>query len=108
MRSKVVKILKWIAALAAASLFTVLAVRAYDAQRSDPLELWHSFVPHELTASAIAKADWKQYLAAEQRVFDETRVNVTDKLPPAARDNANRYYDGSPIYPGKFATDWNR
>ncbi|MET0442404.1 MAG: alpha/beta hydrolase, partial [Casimicrobiaceae bacterium] len=100
--------LKWIAALAAASLFTVLAIRAYDAQRSDPLELWHTFVPHELTASVIAKADWKQYLAAEQRVFDETRVNVTDKLPPAARDNANRYYDGSPIYPGKFATDWNR
>ena len=30
-------------------LLTVLTVRAVEAWRGPPLELWHSFVPHELT-----------------------------------------------------------
>ena len=108
MKAKAIRLVKWIAALSAASLVTVLAVRAWDAQRGDPLELWHTFVPHELTAKEIDQADWQKYLVAEQRLFDEVRANVTDKLPEAARDEANRYYAGAPIYPGKFATDWNR
>ncbi len=33
---------------------------------------------------------------------------MTDKLDPESRDPANRYFADSPIYPGKFAQDWNR
>jgi alpha-beta hydrolase superfamily lysophospholipase len=33
---------------------------------------------------------------------------VTDKLEPETRNAANRYFAGSPIYPGNFAHDWNR
>jgi alpha-beta hydrolase superfamily lysophospholipase len=36
------------------------------------------------------------------------RTEVTDKLDAEARVPGNRYYDGSPIYPGHFAQDWNR
>ena len=39
-------------------LLTVLVVRAYDSQRGPPLELWHTYVPHELTAAEIDKSDW--------------------------------------------------
>jgi alpha-beta hydrolase superfamily lysophospholipase len=100
--------LKWAAVVLAVSAITLLAVRAFDAQRGPPLELWHTFIPHELSADEIDKADWKQYLAAEERAFSEVRTEVTDRLSPQARDESNRYDATSPIYPGKFATDWNR
>ena len=108
MRSTLLKVLKWTAALLGASLLTLLAVRVYDSQRGPPLERWHTFVPHEMTAEQIRDSDWKNYLAAEQRLFDEVRVNVTDKLDPESRNAANRYFSGSPVYPGHFAQDWNR
>jgi hypothetical protein len=44
------------------SLVTLLAYRAYESQRGPPLQLWHTHVPHELTAAEIDKADWKSYL----------------------------------------------
>ena len=102
------KLLKWAVTLVAVILATVLAVRAWDAQRGPPLELWHTFVPHEMSAAEIAHADWTQYLAAEQRAVAEVRTEVTDKLGPEARTSANRYFSGSPIYPPAFVQDWNR
>lgn len=108
MVSRAVKVAKWAAVVVLVGLLTVLAVRAFDAQRGPPLALWHTFVPHELSAAEIDKADWAQYLANEQKILDEVRAQVTDKLPDDAKDEGNRYYAGSPIYPGKFATDWNR
>jgi alpha-beta hydrolase superfamily lysophospholipase len=102
------RLLRWGIAAIAIVLATVLAVRAWDAQRGPPLELWHTHVPHELSAREIAQADWTQYLAAEQRAIAEVRTEVTDKLEPEARTSANRYFSGSPIYPPGFAQDWNR
>ena len=108
MGSKLVKLFKWAAVLLVVSITTLLAVRAYDSQTGPPLELWHTYVPHELTATEISKADWAAYLAAENRIFDEVRAEVTQKLEPEARNPANRYFEGSPIYPGNFVQDWNR
>jgi alpha-beta hydrolase superfamily lysophospholipase len=100
--------LKWIALQLALLLAAVLAWSAFSATRGPPLELWHTVVPHEMTATQIDQADWKAYLAAEARVIDEVRAEVTDKLPPEARIDSNRYFADSPIYPGRFEQDWNR
>jgi len=77
---KVVKWLKRTVLVLAVSVLTLLAVRAYDAQRRGPLEPWHTYVPHELTAKELAKADWNDYLAAERAIFESLRVQVTQKL----------------------------
>jgi alpha-beta hydrolase superfamily lysophospholipase len=108
MASMVVRLLKRGAVLAAVIALTLLAIRAYDAQRGPPLEAWHTYVPPELTGKEIAKADWMAYLAAENAAFDGVRAEVTQKLDPEVRQPANRYFEGSPIYPGRFADDWNR
>jgi alpha-beta hydrolase superfamily lysophospholipase len=108
MTARIARLLKWVGVVAGVSLATVLVLRAWDSQRGPPLELWHTFIPQEMTAAEIAKADWTQYLAAEQKIADEVRREVTDKLDPEARDPANRYFADSPIYPGRFARDWNR
>lgn len=87
---------------------TLLAVRAYDAQRGPPLQLWHTHVPHDMRAADIDKADWAAWLKAEEAVFREVRTEVVDKLDAASRTASNRYFAGSPIYPGSFKQDWNR
>uniref|UniRef100_A0A182S9K7 Hydrolase_4 domain-containing protein n=1 Tax=Anopheles maculatus TaxID=74869 RepID=A0A182S9K7_9DIPT len=61
-----------------------------------------------MRADAIDKASWADYLKAENAIFEEVRLNVTDKLDSSAQTSLNRYYAGSPIYPEKFPTDWNR
>ncbi|HEX6015232.1 MAG TPA: alpha/beta fold hydrolase, partial [Geminicoccaceae bacterium] len=108
MRARTVWLVKRLAALMAVCLVTFLAVRIWDSQRGLPLEPWHTYVPQELTREELESADWTQYLAAEQRIFDELRTEVTQKLAPEERVPVNRYFDGSPVYPGRFADDWNR
>lgn len=106
--SKVVRYVRWTVVALAIGLATVLAVRAYDSQRGPPLEPWHTFVPHELSADEIDRSDWSRYMAAEARAFDEVRTEVTERLEPRARHAGNRYFAGSPIHPGGFSRDWNR
>ena len=94
--------------LAALVVATLLAARIYDTQRGPPLALWHTYVPHELKASELDAIDWRQYLAEEARIFDDVRTHVTQQLEPADRVTLNRYFDGSPVYPGNFSQDFNR
>ncbi|HEY5807526.1 MAG TPA: alpha/beta hydrolase [Povalibacter sp.] len=108
MLRKVASALKWPSVVLGAVLLTLLAVRAYDARGGPSLESWHTFVPDELKASELAHASWSDYLAAENRVFDEVRTEVTEQLGPADRVPANRYYADSPMYAERFTQDWNR
>ncbi len=108
MGSKLVKLLKRGTLILGVLFVALLALRAYDSQRGPPLQLWHTYVPHELSAKQISAADWTAYLAAETTVLDDVRTHVTQQLDPEARNPANRYFDGSPMYPGRFSHDWNR
>ena len=108
MISRVLKLLKWPLIAIALVVGTAIGLRTYDMQRGPPLELWHTEVPHELSQGELRKADWATWLAAEKAVFEEVRAKVTAKLPPEAQVPANRYFEGSAVYPGRFAQDWNR
>lgn len=85
-----------------------LGLRAMRAVRAPPLQPWHTHVPVELTESALNTADWTRYLAQEQAIYDDIRENVTQRLPAEERVPYNRYFEGSPVYPPRFAQDWNR
>ena len=61
---KPLQLLKRGALLAVALLLALFAWRVYDALRDPPLELWHTVVPHELSAARIDATDWKGYLDA--------------------------------------------
>jgi len=102
------KLFTWAVALALLVLAGLLGIRIWDIQRGPPLSLWHEYAPDELRAKDLAKLDWAGYLKAEQAVFEQVRNKVTAKLEPRDRISSNRYFDGSPIYPGRFKTDWNR
>lgn len=108
MKGRLYTMLKRLVVGAVLLLVALLAWRTYDALRAPHLERWHTFIPQELPAAQLAKADWAAYLEAEKKLFDEVRAQVTDKLEPEAQVGSNRYFSGSPIYPGRFAQDWNR
>ncbi|MFO1325040.1 MAG: alpha/beta hydrolase [Burkholderiales bacterium] len=108
MKAKVVKLVKVSAMLVGVVLVTVLGVRSWDAWRSDPLEPWHTYVPHELRAKDLAQSDWARYLKAEDAAFAEVATNVTQRLGEGERVPSNRYFEGSPVYPPRLSTDWNR
>jgi alpha-beta hydrolase superfamily lysophospholipase len=105
---RLLKLAKTVVVLIVLAVVGLLVIRAWDSQRGPPLAVWHTYVPHDLTARYIEKLDWAGYLKAEAELFERVRANVTQKLEPGDRIPANRYFDGSPIYPGRFTTDWNR
>ena len=108
MGSRMMKLLKLAAGLILTGALLFLGMRIYVSQRGAPLEAWHTFAPQELTAEEIDRADWDQYLVAENAVFEQVRTEVTQRLDADERVPANRYFEGSPVYPGRFAVDWNR
>lgn len=89
-------------------LVVVLVWRAWYATQPPHLERWHTFVPDEPSAGQIDDLDWPGYLAIEDQLFEQVRTEVSEKLEAPARIESNRYYPGSPLYPERFATDWNR
>ena len=108
MWARFTKILKLGAALLAASAIILFAVRVLHSQRGRPLEPWHTYVPRELSVGELDRDGWSEYLSAENAIFDRVRAKVTGRLEPEQRVVINRYFEGSPIYPGHFAQDWNR
>lgn len=102
------RFLKWALLTVAVVSLALLAFRSYQSLNGPPLQPWHKFVPHELSADQIDKADWGGYLAHENQLMATVRAEVSQKLPPGERVPINRYFEASPIYPAHFARDWNR
>jgi alpha-beta hydrolase superfamily lysophospholipase len=101
-------VLKWVIGLALLALLGLIGVRAYDIQRGPPLSVWHTHVPADAQAERLRALDWAGYIAHEKQLFEEVHREVVQKILPEERVAANRYYEGSPVYPGKFKNDWNR
>jgi hypothetical protein len=108
MRTTAIRWAKRLIALLIVAAVTLLAVRVWDTQRGQPLHIWHTYVPHELSAQELDAADWTKYLEAEARIFEDLRQKVSQTLDPEDRVPVNRYFTGSPVYPADLAQDWNR
>ena len=83
------------------------SIRIYNSLGEPRLQLWHTFVPHEMDHQAIDGTDWAGYLAAENKLFDEVKTNVTQQLESDQKNPLNRYYEASLIYPDRFEHNWN-
>lgn len=108
MLARVRRGLKLAAGALALVLLTIFVVRAVDAWRAPPLELWHTVVPRELVAKEIDAASWADWLQAESRAMNDVLTRVTDKLPAGDQVVANRFFAKSPMNPARLVTDWNR
>ncbi len=108
MTARLLRLLRRVLVLVLVAVGAIVGLRAWDSQRGPPLEVWHTYVPDDLHAADIDKADWALYLGHEDKIFRDVRREVVDKIDEAARVPGNRYFSGSPIYPGNFKQDFNR
>lgn len=106
--AKIYRIIKRLLLLLLVAAVVFFAARIYVTQRGPSLAIWHTYVPHEMKAAELDEADWNRYLAEEARIFEHLRTDVTQKVEPQGRVRFNRYFEGSPIYPGRFRQDFNR
>lgn len=100
--------LKWLAVLALVLFVAFLGSRVWFAQSGPPLEPWHTFVPEEMSVSELDAADWRGYLAHEDKLFADVTREVVQQLPEEDRVPSNRYFAGSVVYPPNLTHDWNR
>lgn len=108
MKRIAVKMIRYAVVVGVTMLLTLIVVRVVMTRNTSPLQRWHTYAPDELNIAEIDRADWIGYLNAEQRVFEQVRREVVDKLPVTVKVTANRYYAGSPLYPANLSHDWNR
>jgi len=86
-------------------LIAVVGLRLFYVPELQP---WHTFVPKELTASEMKTATWKDYIARENKIFDDVHREVVLKTPENEKTPLNRYFEGSQVYPSHLKEDWNR
>ncbi|TCK29103.1 alpha-beta hydrolase superfamily lysophospholipase [Ancylobacter aquaticus] len=102
------RVLKWLAVLALLLFVAFLGSRVWFAQSGPSLEPWHTFVPEEMSVAELDKADWRAYLAREDKLFADVTREVVQKLPEADHVPSNRYFAGSVVYPPNLSQDFNR
>lgn len=103
----ILRLILWLLVLSLVLAFAAFAIRIYVTESGPDLQLWHTYVPRDMHAEEIDKATWADYVAAEDKLFAAVKENVTDKLDASQQTPLNRYYSGSPIFPDRFATNWN-
>jgi len=77
-------------------------------QSRQELKTWHTVhLDEEFTAdSPIATFD--EYLALEERLFNQLRAEVYDAVAPSDQHSINRYSRGSLSDPSRWPVNWNR
>ena len=104
----VVKASKRVVLLIFIFLLAVLALRVWDTRGGPALQPWHTHVPKELSPREMDDSDWAGYLAHEEAMIAKVRDYLRREMPPEGRVASNRYFEGAPMYTGRFAQDWNR
>jgi alpha-beta hydrolase superfamily lysophospholipase len=86
----------------------VLGLRVLQSERQPDLAPWHTWAPAELDVGELDRADWQTWTRRENELFTAVETRMREKIAPAERVPSNRYFDGSPVHPGRFAHNWNR
>jgi alpha-beta hydrolase superfamily lysophospholipase len=104
----VLRAVKRAALLVAIFLLAILVLRVLDTRGGPYLQPWHTHVPRELSPREMDATDWAGYLAHEEAMVAEVRDYLRREMPAEGRVASNRYFEGAPMYSGRFAQDWNR
>jgi alpha-beta hydrolase superfamily lysophospholipase len=97
-----------IVAVAATLTALVLGLRILQSERQPDLGPWHTWAPREPDADAIDRLDWRGWLAVEDQLNREIDDKMRGELDADQRVPANRFFEGSPLFPGHFRQNWNR
>ena len=93
-----------------AVIVIILLVSGFLSRRLPELKFWHRIVLENEFTAKQARPDmtFEEYLALEQRLFDELDTRVYQQIYPEDRQPYNRYYAESYSHPESFLRNWNR
>lgn len=102
------KVAGWLLAGLAGCLLTLVTVLLGLLENREGLEIWHEVdLEEEFTVRSFVE-NYDQYLALEDRLFEELKAKVYDQTGPAGKDITNRFKRGSLADPGQWPRNWNR
>ena len=112
MRKKVQKLLwqtaKYTGIGLTGAFVTLLIVGIYMLNKKSDLKVWHTArLDEEFTVKSDISS-FSEYLALEDRLFDQLSKEVYDEIEPEDRDPINRYNRGSRSDPEAMPKNWNR
>ena len=89
---------------------TIILVRAVDSRKLPELHAWHTVeLENEYRAWRDGDIDgFAEYLAQEQRVFDELNAKIYSDVSAEEQAAPSRYSQDSPFNAGNHARNWNR
>ncbi|VFS63046.1 Thermostable monoacylglycerol lipase [Raoultella planticola] len=61
-----------------------------------------------MSTAEIDRSTFAGYLAREDAIFHEMKIQLTNTLPDDQKTPLNRFYAQSQVYPQQFQPDWNR
>ncbi len=93
-----------------AVIATIILVRGFDARRMPDLKIWHTVrLSPEFKAGDMKPGfTFEDYLKQEDRLFENLKVSVDQRISKEDQHNFNRYYTESVCYPDRQEKNWNR
>ena len=89
-------------------LIAVVSVFVYVLDSRPDLSVWHlADLDEEFTVESDV-SDFTQYLALEERLFEQLDALVYANVPQGPENTINRYSRGSLSDPGRWPVNWNR
>ncbi len=89
-------------------LLVLIVVGVIVLEKRPDLKIWHEAeLDEEFTADSEV-ASFSDYLALEDRLFDQLDKEVYDEVPEAEHDLVNRYSRDSQADPRRWPRNWNR
>lgn len=107
------RILSWIVTLTVclvAVIATIILIRGFDARRMPDLKIWHTTrLSPEFRASDMKPGfTFADYLKLEDRLFEDLKVSVDQRITKEDQYILNRYYTESVCHPDHQEKNWNR
>ncbi len=108
MRTQLFTLVKKTVQVVGIALVVLLGYRIVASQTGPALHAWHIWTAPEMSAKAIDRATFADYLRQEEVIFSDMQREVVDKTTGDEKTPINRYYRHSLVWPGQFARDGNR
>ena len=95
---------------AAIIVITILLVWAFQSRKMPALEIWHTTPLNAefIAADATAQTTMQDYLGQEERLFNELKTKIVDRVEPAAKLTFSRYLANGVQNPLHLPKNWNR
>jgi len=95
---------------AAIIVITILLVWAFQSKKMPALEIWHTtpLTTEFIAADATAQMTLQDYIGQEDRLYNELKTKIYDRVKPEAKLAFSRYLANGVQNPLNLPQNWNR